>query len=79
MKTEIAWEKPFCKESLASPNLAPPEENKLRKHERDTERERERESERARERERARQRDSETARERARAGERWIGYIDRLE
>lgn len=48
MKTEIAWEKPFCKESLASPNLAPPEENKLRKHERDTDRERERERERAR-------------------------------
>ena len=66
MKTEIAWEKPFGKESLASPNLAPPEENKLRKHERDTERERERASERERERES----------ERARAGERWIGYID---
>jgi len=68
MKTEIAWEKPFGKESLASPNLAPTEENKLRKHERDTERERESE----RERERARERES----ERARAGERWIGYID---
>ena len=50
-ETEIAWEKPFGKESLASPNLAPPEENNYGNMK---ETQRERESERARERGQAR-------------------------